>query len=163
MSNITAEKLAEALNLIMNSEKEEPKKEAETPAKETEIPTKAELRAEILAELRAEAEENKKKAEAEREQAKEEINHAAERENKFIAKSLTTSVGAHGVSADVVESLSEFIEYDRLKNDEGEADEEKIESLATLISNISNRKPPKTGKKRDVFDNGGFSKYLPKN
>lgn len=155
MSNITAEKLAEALNLIMNSEKEEPKKEAETLSKE-------ELRAEILAELRAEAEENQKKEEEEEEKTKDEIDHAAERENKFIAKSLATSVGAHGVSSDVVESLSEFIEYDRLKNDEGEADEEKIESLATLISNISNRKPPKTGNKRDVFDNGGFSKYLPK-
>lgn len=160
MSSITAEKLAEALNLIMNSEKEEPKKEAEP---KPEIPSKEELRAEILAELREEAEENRKKAEAEKEKTEEEIGHAVERENKFIAKSLTTSVGAHGVSADVVESLSEFIEYDKLKNDEGEADEEKIESLATLISNISNRKPPKTGKKRDVFDNGGFSKYLPKN
>lgn len=160
MSNITAEKLAEALNLIMNSEKEEPKKEAEP---KPEIPSKEELRAEILAELREEAEENRKKAEAEKEKTEEEIDHAVERENKFIAKSLATSVGAHGVSADVVESLSEFIEYDKLKNDEGEADEEKIESLATLISNISNRKPPKTGKKRDVFDNGGFSKYLPKN
>lgn len=159
MSNITAEKLAEALNLIMNSEKEEPKKEE--PKKEAEILSKEELRAEILAELRAEAEENRKKEEEE-EETKDEIDHAAERENKFIAKSLTTSVGAHGVSSDVVESLSEFIEYDRLKNDEGEADEEKIESLATLISNISNRKPPKTGNKRDVFDNGGFSKYLPK-
>lgn len=160
MSNITAEKLAEALNLIMNSEKEEPKKEE--PKKEAETLSKEELRAEILAELRAEAEENQKKEEEEEEKAKDEIDHAAERENKFIAKSLTTSVGAHGVSSDVVESLSEFIEYDRLKNDEGEADEEKIESLATLISNISNRKPPKTGNKRDVFDNGGFSKYLPK-
>lgn len=159
MSNITAEKLAEALNLIMNSEKEEPKKEE--PKKEAEILSKEELRAEILAELRAEAEENRKKEEEE-EETKDEIDHAAERENKFIAKSLATSVGAHGVSSDVVESLSEFIEYDRLKNDEGEADEEKIESLATLISNISNRKPPKTGNKRDVFDNGGFSKYLPK-
>lgn len=160
MSNITAEKLAEALNLIMNSEKEEPKKEE--PKKEAETLSKEELRAEILAELRAEAEENQKKEEEEEEKTKDEIDHAAERENKFIAKSLATSVGAHGVSSDVVESLSEFIEYDRLKNDEGEADEEKIESLATLISNISNRKPPKTGKKRDVFDNGGFSKYLPK-
>lgn len=159
MSNITAEKLAEALNLIMNSEKEEPKKEE--PKKEAEILSKEELRAEILAELRAEAEENRKKEEEE-EETKDEIDHAAERENKFIAKSLATSVGAHGVSSDVVESLSEFIEYDRLKNDEGEADEEKIESLATLISSISNRKPPKTGNKRDVFDNGGFSKYLPK-
>lgn len=161
MSNITAEKLAEALNLIMNSEKEEPKKEE--PKKEAETLSKEELRAEILAELRAEAEENRKKEEEEEEEkTKDEIDHAAERENKFIAKSLATSVGAHGVSSDVVESLSEFIEYDRLKNDEGEADEEKIESLATLISNISNRKPPKTGNKRDVFDNGGFSKYLPK-
>lgn len=160
MSNITAEKLAEALNLIMNSEKEEPKKEE--PKKEAETLSKEELRAEILAELRAEAEENQKKEEEEEEKTKDEIDHAAERENKFIAKSLATSVGAHGVSSDVVESLSEFIEYDRLKNDEGEADEEKIESLATLISNISNRKPPKTGNKRDVFDNGGFSKYLPK-
>lgn len=155
---ISEKQLAEVINIITQSDASE--KEKEAPA------TKEELRAEILAELRAEAEAKKKEAEnkADKEEEakdKEESSVNAQRENKYISKSLASSLEKSGVSSDVVDSLSGFIAYDTLKNEQGEADEEKISEFAGLIGNISNRRPPKAAPRVDVFDDGGLAKYLP--
>ena len=88
-----------------------------------------------------------------------------ERENKFILKNLKADLTSNGIDGDLVDSIGEFIAYDTLKDDNGEANDELIEKLVETLSSIALRQPPKGGKKRDILnsDKEGLGKYLPQN
>ena len=88
-----------------------------------------------------------------------------ERENKFILKNLKADLTSNGIDGDLVDSISEFIAYDTLKDDKGEANDELVEKLVETLSSIALRQPPKGGKKRDILnsDKEGLGKYLPQN
>ena len=154
--------LADLVNIIKNGEtKEEPKKteeareeagKAEAEAEQAKAKSEEEAkRAEEAEKSREEAE----KAEQEREQAQ------AEREDRYIKKSLTAEFEKAGIDTGMVESISGFIDYGRLKNDKNEADEDKISEFAELLGQVSRREPPKgNGGKRAIDDDGGIAKYL---
>ena len=61
----------------------------------------------------------------------------------------------------MVKSLLEFVNYDTLKSEEGEADDEKIESFVELVSGVARRVPPKAPRHGSAEDDGGLGKYLP--
>ena len=88
-----------------------------------------------------------------------------ERENKFILKNLKADLTSNGIDGDLVDSIGEFIAYDTLKDDNGEANDELVEKLVETLSSIALRQPPKGGKKRDILnsDKEGLGKYLPQN
>ena len=88
-----------------------------------------------------------------------------ERENNFILKTLKADLTSNGIDGDLVDSIGEFIAYDTLKNDEGEANDELVEKFVETLSSIALRQPPKGGKKRDILnsDKEGLGKYLPQN
>lgn len=150
---------------INGTEKSEEKSAEQAAQREAE----AQAKAKEAAEQARKAEEEAAKHEAEANETKEEINESeaqkqAERENRYISKSLETHFEKAGISGDVVSSISGFINYDKLKNDDNEADEEKISSFAEVFSSVANRKPPKgTGKRQAIDDDGGIAKYLPNN
>lgn len=152
MANIEVEDIVKALNVIQGEKENQAKEEA----------LRERVRQEVLQEIR---EEMAKKNEPQEDETPEEIHDDADqkpsdREDRFIKKSLETGLEKTGLSSDIVDGLSSFLNYDTLKNDEGEADEAKITSLVDLVSTVARREPPKGSTKRDLKDNGGFGKYL---
>lgn len=127
------------------------------------------------AEAKAAAEEAERKAaeEAAKKEADEEgqeekpkkDDKTVQRENTFILKTLRADLTSSGIDGDLVDSIGEFIAYDTLKDDEGEANDELIEKFVETLSSIALRQPPKGGKKRDILnsDKEGLGKYLPQN
>lgn len=140
----------------------------EEPKEDPKPKTEEEIREEILAELKAEqeAEKEKKPKEDQDEDEDEDLTEEPKsdsREDKHIAR--TVKAGLKGASLDsgVVESVLEFIDYGTLKNEEGEADDDKLESFVELISGVARRTPPKGKTKRDINDDGGLHRYLQDN
>lgn len=158
MANIEVEDIVKALNVIQGEKENQAKEEA----------LRERVRQEVLQEIREEmakskAPEAEAKVEADDPKeapTEEEEQKPSDREDRFITKSLETGLEKSGLSSDIVDGLSSFLNYATLKNDEGEADEAKIASLVDLVSTVARREPPKGSTKRDLKDNGGFGKYL---
>lgn len=130
--------------------------------------TEEEIREEILAELKAEQEAEKEKKKEDPKQDDEDEDEEDEpksdsREDKHIARTIKAGLKGASLDSDVVESVLEFIDYGTLKNEEGEADDDKLESFVNLISGVARRTPPKGKTKRDIDDDGGLQRYLQDN
>ena len=129
--------------------------------------TEEEIREEILAELKAEQEAEKEKKEDPKQDDEDEDEEdepkSDSREDKHIARTIKAGLKGASLDSDVVESVLEFIDYGTLKNEEGEADDDKLESFVNLISGVARRTPPKGKTKRDIDDDGGLQRYLQDN
>lgn len=131
--------------------------------------TEEEIREEILAELKAEQEAEKEKKKEDPKQDEDEDEDVKEepksnsREDKHIARTIKAGLKGASLDSGVVESVLEFIDYGTLKNEEGEADDDKLESFVELISGVARRTPPKGKTKRDINDDGGLHRYLQDN
>lgn len=180
--------IAEALiNLLQdNEEGDEPKKKKKKPDVDIEK-IRQEAREEALAELQAEtqAEEERKKAEEEAKRKQDgsgdgqkeddqkkdssEDEKERERERKLAERevniSLRDGLKKSDLETEHLESISEFISYDRLIKENGEADADAVKKLTDALTSIALRTPPKA--KRGIDDlrgnNTGLQKYLSKN
>lgn len=144
---------------------DEPK---EDPKEDPKPKTEEEIREEILAELKAEQEAEKEKKKEDPKQDDEDEDEEDEpksdsREDKHIARTIKAGLKGASLDSGVVESVLEFIDYGTLKNEEGEADDDKLESFVELISGVARRTPPKGKTKRDINDDGGLHRYLQDN
>lgn len=160
MANYTEEQLMNVIKILSNSNSdngdEAEKKAAEEAAKAA--------AAEVERKAAEEAAKNSSEEQEEVEEPKKD-DKTIERENKFILKTLKADLTSNGIDGDLVDSIGEFIAYDTLKDDKGEANDELIEKLVETLSSIALRQPPKGGKKRDILnsDKEGLGKYLPQN
>lgn len=144
---------------------DEPK---EDPKEDPKPKTEEEIREEILAELKAEQEAEKEKKKEDPKQDDDDEDEEDEpksdsREDKHIARTIKAGLKGASLDSGVVESVLEFIDYGTLKNEEGEADDDKLESFVELISGVARRTPPKGKTKRDINDDGGLHRYLQDN
>ena len=161
MPKINMDQLLEAVNGLIGDENEEgSNKEANTKEerrKAQEVAEEAERKAE--AKRKAEEEEKaKEKAEKEKKDAEEK---QAKQEKRVIDSKLEAGFAQSGFDKQAREVLSEFVNYGSLKNDDGEADEEKIDKFIDAVSSVALRKPPRSkGKKIDHDNMGGIGKYL---
>ena len=158
MPKINMDQLLEAVNGLIGDENES--KEANTKEerrKAQEVAEEAERKAE--AKRKAEEEEKaKEKAEKEKKDAEEK---QAKQEQRVIDSKLEAGFAQSGFDKQAREVLSEFVNYGSLKNDDGEADEEKIDKFIDAVSSVALRKPPRSkGKKIDHDNMGGIGKYL---
>lgn len=139
-------------------------KDDDQPKEDPKPKTEEEIREEILAELKAEQEAEKgKKPEEDPDEDDKEDPKPDSREDKHIARTIKAGLKGASLDSDVVESVLEFIDYGTLKNEEGEADDDKLESFVNLISGVARRTPPKGKTKRDIDDDGGLQRYLQDN
>lgn len=139
-------------------------KDDDQPKEDPKPKTEEEIREEILAELKAEQEAEKgKKPEEDPDEDNKEDPKSDSREDKHIARTIKAGLKGASLDSDVVESVLEFIDYGTLKNEEGEADDDKLESFVNLISGVARRTPPKGKTKRDIDDDGGLQRYLQDN
>lgn len=158
------EDLLQVVN-VLNKRDDSKEESKEEPKPKTE----EELRAEILAELKAEQAKNEDPADdddKDNSDDDEEVNDDEdkaddERERRHITRSIKSGLKAADVDGDMVKSLLEFVNYDTLKGEEGEADDEKIESFVELVSGVARRVPPKAPRHGSAEDDGGLGKYLP--
>lgn len=159
MANYTEEQLMNVIKILSNVNNES--------GDEAEKKAAAEAKAAVEEAERKAAEEAAKKETEEQEEVEEpkKDEKTIERENKFILKTLKADLTSNGIDGDLVDSIGEFIAYDTLKNDEGEANDELVEKFVETLSSIALRQPPKGGKKRDILnsDKEGLGKYLPQN
>ena len=146
---------------VLGKDDDQPK---EDPKPDPKPKTEEEIREEILAELKAEQEAEKgKKPEEDPDEDDKEDPKSDSREDKHIARTIKAGLKGASLDSDVVESVLEFIDYGTLKNEEGEADDDKLESFVNLISGVARRTPPKGKTKRDIDDDGGLQRYLQDN
>lgn len=159
MASYTEEQLMNVIKILSNVNDEggdeaEKKAAAEAKAAAEEAERKA---AEEAAKKEADEEEQEEKPKKD--------DKTVQRENTFILKTLKADLTSSGIDGDLVDSIGEFIAYDTLKDDEGEANDELVEKFVETLSSIALRQPPKSGKKRDILnsDKEGLGKYLPQN
>ena len=85
-------------------------------------------------------------------------------DNQFaqVASShIVSETAGIGLDNENVKSLLQFVNYDTMKNENGDLDEDKASSLVTVISNISLRKPPSSGASQNLSrSQRGMGKYL---
>lgn len=158
MSKIDINDLLKVINVLSPSEEQEQEQEQEK--KDDPKPkTEEEIRAEVIAELEAA---KKSKEEDPKEDPKEDHKEdpKEDREVKHIDRAIKTGLKAADVDDSVAKQLSSFVNYATLKNEEGEADDEKINSFVELVSSVARRVPPKGAPKSGASDDGGFGKYL---
>ncbi|AYQ98315.1 hypothetical protein CRUELLA_15 [Corynebacterium phage Cruella] len=160
MANYTEEQLMNVIKILSNSNSDNAD-EAEKKAAEEAAKAAA---AEVERKAAEEAAKNPSEEQEEVEELKKD-DKTVERENKFILKNLKADLTSNGIDGDLVDSIGEFIAYDTLKDDKGEANDELVEKLVETLSSIALRQPPKGGKKRDILnsDKEGLGKYLPQN
>lgn len=158
------EDLLQVVNVL--NKKDDPKED--DPKEDDKPKTEEELRAEILAELKVEKSKSKSSADEDEddeddrdEDSNDEDAVDDERELRHISRSVKSGLKAADVDGDMVKSLLEFVNYDTLKGEEGEADDEKIESFVELVSGVARRVPPKAPRHGSAEDDGGLGKYLP--
>ena len=149
MSKIDINDLLKVINVLSPSEEQEQEQEKKGDPK-PKPKTEEEIRAEVLAELEA--------AKNGQEDPKEDPQE--DREIKHINRAIKTGLKDADVDDSVAKQLSSFVNYDTLKNEEGEADDEKINSFVELVSSVARRVPPKGAPKSGASDDGGFGKYL---
>lgn len=154
MSKIDINDLLKVINVLSPSEEQEQEQEKKDDPK-TKPKTEEEIRAEVLAELEAA---KKSKEEDPQEDPKEDPKE--DREVKHIERAIKTGLKDADVDDSVAKQLSSFVNYATLKNEEGEADDEKINSFVELVSSVARRVPPKGAPKSGASDDGGFGKYL---
>ena len=155
MSKIDINDLLKVINVLSPSEEQEQEQEQEKKG-DPKPKTEEEIRAEVIAELEAA---KKSKEEEPKEDPKEE-DPKEDREVKHIDRAIKTGLKAADVDDSVAKQLSSFVNYATLKNEEGEADDEKINSFVELVSSVARRVPPKGAPKSGASDDGGFGKYL---
>ena len=85
-------------------------------------------------------------------------------DNQFaqVASShIVSETAGIGLDNENVKNLIQFVNYDTMKNENGDLDEDKASSLVTVISNISLRKPPSSGASQNLSrSQRGMGKYL---
>ena len=156
MSKIDINDLLKVINVLSPSEEQEQEQENNSKEEKPKPKTEEEIRAEVIAELEAA---KKSKEEDSKEDPKEE-EPKEDREAKHIDRAIKTGLKDADVDDSVAKQLSSFVNYATLKNEEGEADDEKINSFVELVSSVARRVPPKGAPKSGASDDGGFGKYL---
>lgn len=161
--------LLETLAKEEESPEEKAKAEAEAKAREE---AEARARAEAEAKRRLEAEQKQqetpepeqKEVSEEDERLKELEQRAREQSQREVNLTLKSSLKDSNLDDDHFDSISEYLSYDKLVDENGGVDSEAVEKLTKSLASIALRTPPKAkrGPKDLTSAGSGLSKYLPK-
>lgn len=153
---------------------EEPKEKVKEELKPTEKSEELKTLEDRLAELEAELEAGKKK-ESEKDNENPatkdpvktkdddvEDDEKTDLHNRIIAGEILKGVSTSGFDEKVLSDVMSLFAYDKLKGEDGSADDEKIATLVDALTSLALREPPKGGGTKKVYDpaDEGLSKYL---
>ena len=159
--------LLETLAKEEESPEEKAKAEAEAKAREeAEAHARAEAKRRLEAEQKQQEtpEPKQKEVSEEDERLKELERRAREQSQREVDLTLRSSLKDSNLDDDHFDSISEYLSYDKLVDENGEVDSEAVEKLTKSLASIALRTPPKAKRgPKDLTSSGsGLSKYLPK-
>lgn len=162
------------LDLLMEDDgagKIDEEKVAEEKAKrEAEAAAKAKADEDAAAAAKAAEEKAKAEAEAAAKAAEGEGGDAGddkadelkELKRKALKSDIESTLTKKNLDTEYLSELDAFIAYDKMEDEDGNADPEKVEKLVTVLNSIALRKPPAGGVKPYDPNNQGLGKYLKK-
>lgn len=142
----------------------EAKAKAEAEAKEkADKEAKAKAKAEADAEAEAEPKDEEKPKDDKKTKEDEEAEERARKlSKKEVDLALQTELRNSDLEDDHVKMITGFLSYDRLTQENGEADADAVKKLSEALTSIALRTPPKKKKGVDALrgNNTGLAKYL---
>lgn len=84
----------------------------------------------------------------------------SEAQTLLVKAQFVNTAAANGLDNSTVETLHNFISYDKLINDKGEPDKEQINKLVSQLKGIATSQPPKSNNKQQLGSDNGLSKYI---
>lgn len=167
--SVNSDKLAQILSLLLDDGSSQQEAQEELEAQEAQEPAKESNEQESANEQRESSEDNSKGDSEESEKDDEKYGMVDEELRKKLDEQFVQVASSHivsetsgiGLDNENVKKLLQFVNYDTMKNENGDLDEDKASSLVTVISNISLRKPPSSGASQDLSrSQRGMGKYL---
>lgn len=147
----------------MNSAPKEESQDTKQPtdqAKEQAVETQASSQQEVQQEQKTE-----QKPEEKQKEVKNQTDDSAEKlvneaQTLLVKAQFVNAAAASGLDNSTVETLHDFISYDKLINDKGEPDKEQINKLVSQLKGVATSQPPKSNNKQQLGSDNGLSKYI---
>lgn len=165
--SVNNDKLAQLLALLLDdgsSEQQQPEQREsskEEQQEQQEEQSKEESKEELKEESNDDSEDDSNSNEK-YDKVDEELRKKLDEQFAQVASShIVSETAGIGLDNENVKNLLQFVNYDTMKNENGDLDEDKASSLVTVISNISLRKPPSSGASQNLSrSQRGMGKYL---
>lgn len=147
----------------MNSAPKEESQDTKQPtdqAKEQAVETQASSKQEVQQEQKTE-----QKPEEKQKEVKNQTDDSAEKlvneaQTLLVKAQFVNAAAASGLDNSTVETLHDFISYDKLINDKGEPDKEQINKLVSQLKGVATSQPPKSNNKQQLGSDNGLGKYI---
>nr|DAU23114.1 MAG TPA: hypothetical protein [Caudoviricetes sp.] len=147
----------------MNSAPKEESQDTKQPtdqAKEQAVETQASSQQEVQQEQKTE-----QKPEEKQKEVKNQTDDSAEKlvneaQTLLVKAQFVNAAAASGLDNSTVETLHDFISYDKLINDKGEPDKEQINKLVSQLKGVATSQPPKSNNKQQLGSDNGLGKYI---
>lgn len=150
--------MTEMLGAMNNAPKEEAQdtKQVTEQVKDQAVETQASSQQEVRQE---------QKAEEKQEEVKNHVDDSAEKlvneaQTLLVKAQFVNAAAASGLDNSTVETLHDFISYDKLINDKGEPDKEQINKLVSQLKGVATSQPPKSNNKQQLGSDNGLGKYI---
>jgi hypothetical protein len=154
--------MTEMLGAINSAPKEESQdtKQPTDQAKEQAVETQASSQQEVQQEQKTE-----QKPEEKQKEVKNQTDDSAEKlvneaQTLLVKAQFVNAAAASGLDNSTVETLHDFISYDKLINDKGEPDKEQINKLVSQLKGVATSQPPKSNNKQQLGSDNGLGKYI---
>lgn len=147
----------------MNSAPKEESQDTKQPtdqAKEQAVETQASSQQEVQQEQKT-----KQKPEEKQKEVKNQVDDSAEKlvneaKTLLVKAQFVNAAAASGLDNSTVETLHDFISYDKLINDKGEPDKKQINKLVSQLKGVATSQPPKSNNKQQLGSDNGLGKYI---
>lgn len=162
LSQVQAEKFLGLMTEMLGAMNSAPKEEAQDTKQVTEqvkdqaVETQASSQQEVKQE---------QKPEEKQEEVKHQVDNSAEKlvneaQTLLVKAQFVNAAAASGLDNSTVETLHDFISYDKLINDKGEPDKEQINKLVSQLKGVATSQPPKSNNKQQLGSDNGLGKYI---
>ena len=162
LSQDQAEKFLGLMTEMLGAMNSAPKEEAQDTKQVTEQVKDQAVETQVSSQQEVKQEQ---KPEEKQEEVKHQVDDSAEKlvneaQTLLVKAQFVNAAAASGLDNSTVETLHDFISYDKLINDKGEPDKEQINKLVSQLKGIAPSQPPKSNNKQQLGSDNGLGKYI---